>query len=91
MLWEDFVQYFTMVDICKINDTAHYFSSQADYTDNQPKMFEFETSGGNIVLTISQKNIRGLDFKDQKKGYGTATMVVAKQIGQGADIDYEYI
>jgi hypothetical protein len=34
MLWEDFVQYFSMIDICRINDNAHYFSTQVEYLDN---------------------------------------------------------
>ncbi len=25
MLWEDFVDYFNMIDICKLNDNANYF------------------------------------------------------------------
>lgn len=25
MLWEDFVQYFTLIDICQIQDNANYF------------------------------------------------------------------
>jgi hypothetical protein len=41
MLWEDFVQYFNMLDICRINDNAHYFSHQTEYIDDQAKMIEF--------------------------------------------------
>ena len=91
MLWEDFVQYFSMLDICKINDNANYYSLQNEYVDNQPKMFEFETPGGDVVITLSQKNIRGLDWRQKKKGYGAATMVIAKQVGQGQSLDYKYI
>lgn len=25
MLWQDFVRYFAMIDICQINDNANYF------------------------------------------------------------------
>ena len=91
MLWEDFVQYFSMVDICRINDNAHYFSHQTEYYDDQAKMFELETSGGDLVLTFSQRNIRGLDWREKKKGYANATMVIAKQVGQGLNVDYQYI
>lgn len=31
MLWEDFVSYFAMVDICKINDNAHYIYNSDPY------------------------------------------------------------
>jgi hypothetical protein len=91
MLWEDFVQYFSMVDICRINDNAHYFSHQAEYIDDQAKIFELETSGGDVVVTLSQRNIRGLDWREKKKGYANATMVIAKQVGQGLHVDYQYV
>lgn len=39
MLWEDFVQYFGMVDICKINDNAHYLYYQDNYESDKAKVF----------------------------------------------------
>ena len=44
-----------------------------------------------MVITLSQPNLRGLDWKEKKKGYGTATVVVARQITQGQSVDYEYV
>jgi hypothetical protein len=74
------VNYFAMVDICKINDNANYFYYQDTYQNDVPRLFEFETSGGDLVITLSQTNLRGLDWKEKKKGYGKATIVVARQI-----------
>ena len=78
MLWEDFVEYFSMADICKINDNAHYFYYQDTYKKDEPKLFEFEIGGGDVVISLSQPNIRGLDWREKKKGYGNATMIIAK-------------
>ncbi len=91
MLWEDFVQFFSMVDICRINDNAHYLYYEDNYENDKSKMFQFQTVGGEVVVTLSQKNLRGLDWKQKKKGYGYATLVIAKQIKQGASFDYDYI
>ena len=44
-----------------------------------------------MVITLSQPNLRGLDWREKKKGYGTATLVLAKQVQQGQAFDYEYV
>jgi hypothetical protein len=41
MLWNDFVRYFRMVDICWINDNANYYSEQKEYKSDVPKLWEF--------------------------------------------------
>jgi hypothetical protein len=41
MLWEDFVDYFSMADICKINDNSHYFYYEDCYKKDEAKIFEF--------------------------------------------------
>lgn len=40
MLWEDFVNYFTMIDVCKINDNANYFYYEDEYKTDVPRLFE---------------------------------------------------
>ncbi len=44
-----------------------------------------------MVVTISQKNIRGSDWREKKKGYANATLVIAKQVGQGSNVEYQYV
>lgn len=39
MLWEDFVNYFSMVDICRINDNANYISVESDFNRKNGQMF----------------------------------------------------
>jgi hypothetical protein len=31
MLWEDFLNYFSMIDICKINDNSHYINCDSKF------------------------------------------------------------
>ena len=40
MLWEDFVNYFDMVDICKIKDNANYLNVDVDFDKKRGEMFE---------------------------------------------------
>ena len=39
--WEDFLKYFQLVDICKINDNAHYNFVPTEFVHLEPKLFEF--------------------------------------------------
>ena len=54
MLWDDFVNYFGMVDICKIDDNANYVVVEADFNKKNGQMFEFETNGGTSTVAVSQ-------------------------------------
>lgn len=31
MLWDDFVNYYGMVDLCRIDDNANYLSVESDF------------------------------------------------------------
>ena len=59
MLWEDFVNYFDMIDICKVRDNASYMNVDADFDKKRGEIFEVETKGGDVVLTLSQRSLRG--------------------------------
>ena len=41
ILWEDFVNYFGMVDICTIDDNANYVSVESEFDKHNGEMFEF--------------------------------------------------
>ena len=41
MLWEDFVNYFGMVDICRIDDNANYLSVESNFHLKRGEMFDF--------------------------------------------------
>ena len=54
MLWEDFVNYFGMVDICTIDDNANYLNVESEFDKHNGEMFEFETEGGKTTVAVSQ-------------------------------------
>lgn len=58
-----------MIDICKINDNANYFFYEDEYQYDVPKLFELETTGGEVVVSVSQRNLRVInrDRRDKKK------------------------
>lgn len=78
ILWEDFVTYYDMVDICKINDNASYSNVDAEFNKKNAEMFQFETNGGNVTLSLSQQSLRGTDPAIENKGYARSTLIVAK-------------
>lgn len=41
MLWEDFENFFVIVDICWINDNANYFYRETDFKRGEPHFFDF--------------------------------------------------
>ena len=53
------MNYFGMVDICKINDNANYLSVESEFDRHNGEMFEFETEGGPATVALSQKTLRG--------------------------------
>ena len=60
MLWEDFVTYFGMVDICKVNDNANYISVEGDFNKKNGEIFEFDVKEpGVITVALSQQSLRG--------------------------------
>lgn len=62
ILWEDFLKYFQLVEICKLNDNAHYNFVPAEFQNLQPQLFEFELRNNEpslMTIAITQKDKRG--------------------------------
>jgi len=78
MLWEDFVNYYDMVDICKINDNASFSSIEAEFDRKRGEIFQFETNGGNLTISLSQQSLRGSDPNVEARGYARSAIIVAK-------------
>jgi hypothetical protein len=39
MSWEDFLDYFVLVDVCKINDNAHYLNFDKPFNKKNGEVF----------------------------------------------------
>ena len=92
MLYEDFVNYFSMVDICRIDDNANYLSVESDFKKENGEMFEFETNEhGTVTLGVSQQTHRGESAEIEKKGYSRATLVVSRHDAAAKGYEYKYL
>lgn len=66
LTWEDFVHYYQLVDICKINDNASYNFVPADYKSKIPQLHQIEVKspgeGGlkNLTIALTQETTRGM-------------------------------
>jgi hypothetical protein len=79
MVWDDFVNLFDMVDICRMRDNASYFCCPATFSSKNGIFFEFDLiEQADITLAISQKSLRGSSNLKMKKGYSKTTIVLAK-------------
>ena len=89
MLYEDFVNYYSMVDICKINDNANYLTSDADFDKKNGEMFEIVTDGkADITIGLSQPSQR---WKAEEENYSRTTLVVAKYESASKGYEYKYV
>ena len=77
-----------MIDLCKINDNAHYINIDAKFDKKNGQMFDFQTEGGNLTLSLSQKSLRSEDNKRQAQGYSRNTFVVGRILENG---NYQYV
>ncbi len=80
ILWEDFLKYFVILDICKINDNAHYYYVSNKFEKNKPNLYDIVTEGGDITLTASQKSKRELKRmnKTVDARLANCTLILAK-------------
>ena len=71
--WEDFLQYFQLVDICKLNDNAHYnFTPPTQFRSREAKLFEFEVRNDQpslMTIAITQANKRGTNNDSYSRNY----------------------
>lgn len=54
MFWEDFLDYFIIVNICKVDDKANYYYEELIYENNVPMFATLITKGGHSTLGITQ-------------------------------------
>lgn len=85
ILWDDFQRYFVILDICKINDNAHYYYVLDKFEKNKPILYDLVSEGGHITLTASQKSKRELKRLNNTLDIRLAnsTLILAKVSDEG--------
>lgn len=46
MFWEDFLNFFQIVNICKVNDSSNYYYEELTYPKDMPVYAGLTTKGG---------------------------------------------
>lgn len=90
MLWEDFEKYFIIVDICKIDDNAHYYYVTNSFEKNKPILYDLSTEGGDLTLTASQKSKRELRKmnKSLEIKLANSTMILSRTDNKFSTFEY---
>lgn len=89
IFWEDFLNYFQIIDICKVDDEANYYYEELVYTKDVPVFSGMEIMGGNCTLAITQENTRGKEVPSPR--YATVVLIVARRVTNKGKEDYEYV
>jgi hypothetical protein len=90
ILWEDFVNYFFMVDICKINDNASFTNLQAQFSRKRAEVFEFTTNGGSLTIELSQEERRN-EKAYLENSFARSTLIVARHDEAADGYEYKYV
>ncbi len=72
------MNYFDMIDICKVRDNASYMNVDVEFDKKRGEIFEVETEGGDLMLTVSQQSLRGMGEAEERRGYARSTVIVAR-------------
>lgn len=91
MLWEDFAEYFVIVDICYINDNAHYYFHADNFKRFKPICYDIHTSGGELTIIASQKSKRETLISNPNAKMADVTMVLASQNSNNGGLEFQYI
>jgi hypothetical protein len=89
MLWEDFLNFFIIINICKIEDKANYYYEELTYPRGMPVYTRLNTKGGSTTFAITQEDTRGINVPQPR--YATSTLLIARKILNRGVEDYEYV
>ena len=89
MFWEEFPQYFQLVDICKIDDTANYYYEEITYPNGQPVYTSLESKGGEATIAITQESTRGKEVPEPR--YASTVLLIGQKIRTRNGDDYRYV
>jgi hypothetical protein len=91
MLWDDFERFFIVVDICKINDNAHYYYLEDAFEQGHPICYDIKVEGGDLTLTASQTSKRELKKINKTQNsfkLANATLIIGRTNDQLSEFTY---
>ena len=80
MLWQDFDQFFVIVDICHIDDNANYFYKEMCFKNGKANYFDLSTTRGSLTLTLSQESKRFRKSKGKNHKLGSASIILGREV-----------
>lgn len=89
MFWEEFPEYFQLVDICKIDDHANYYYQEITHPNGKPVYTALESKGGQATIAITQESTRGQEVPEPR--YASTTFLIGQKIQTRKGIDYKYV
>ncbi len=89
MFWEEFLEFFQLVDICKIDEKANYYYEELSYPKGRPVYTQLTSKGGEATIALTQESTRGKEVPDPR--YATVTLIVAQRKKGAKGEDYKYI
>mmetsp|Transcript_25851 Transcript_25851/g.22773 ORF Transcript_25851/g.22773 Transcript_25851/m.22773 type:complete len:121 (+) Transcript_25851:1473-1835(+) len=88
MSYEDFVKYFSDIQVCRVHDDYHYAWKKSNTDNKHAAYFKFNiTNPGHYYLTVNQESKRK-HLKRENYQYSEVSIVFAKRTEDGG---FQYI
>jgi hypothetical protein len=89
ILWEDFLNYFQIIDLGKVNDKANYYYEELVYPKDVPVFSGMSIRGGDTTIALTQLDSRGKNVPSPR--YATVILIIARKLFNKGKEDYEYV
>jgi hypothetical protein len=78
MLYEDLATYYALFEVCEYKDNANALSLRQKFTMKNANMFEIQTRGGEVVVSLVEDSQRGTGVELKTIRYSKSYIIIAK-------------